>query len=80
MDELAALPDSEDSLIRTLLSDADPLVRRWSALALERRPPSPTIEGGIRQALIGESDRAVRAVLERTLAGLESNRAALALR
>ena len=60
--------------------DADPLVRRWSALALERRPPSPTIDGGIRQALIGESDRAVRAVLERTLAGLESNRAALALR
>lgn len=72
IDKLSALPESEDALIRTLISDPDPLVRRWSALALERRPPSPTVESGIRQALVAESNGPVRAILERSLAAIES--------
>jgi len=74
IDKLSALPESEDALIRTLISDPDPLVRRWSAMALERRPPSPTVESGIRQALVAEANGPVRAVLERSLAAIESER------
>lgn len=61
-DDLSA----SSELLRALGADEEPVVRRWAALALERRA-NPALASALRQAAISETDLAVRHILERAL-------------
>ncbi|MCO5166724.1 MAG: HEAT repeat domain-containing protein [Planctomycetes bacterium] len=77
IDQLTAAADV-GPLVEVLLTDEDPLVRRWAALALERAVQADGrawVRPALAQALCAEPDRAVRAVLgrlERRLAATPS--------
>jgi len=65
--------EGDEPLLRSLNTDPDPVVRRWAALALERRA-SPALASALRQAHAAEPDRAVRAILARALRRAEGAR------
>jgi HEAT repeat protein len=67
VDALAARGSDPQALARTLFSEQDPVVRRWTALALDRMGGAEAADV-VRQALTLEQDPRVRGVLERVVA------------
>jgi hypothetical protein len=66
IDRLRSDAAGTDELLRSLNSDDDPVVRRWAALALERRA-EPALAPALQQAAISESDPKVQHILERAI-------------
>jgi hypothetical protein len=70
IDDYANGARGADPLLQSLASDRDPLVRRWAALALERRA-TRDLSPALRQALAAERDPAVENILTRALSRAE---------
>lgn len=70
IDQVANGSSETEPLLRSLASDHDPLVRRWAALALERRARRDH-GPALRQALASERDPAIENILQRALARAE---------